>query len=153
MCLLLSVTYTNPHLTSSPLSPTLLFSLIPHLISILLSMSPASCTLLLLSSLQSLCSPPILTNFGSVSLAPHSFFFFSSLFPPHLSLSVSFIPSLSPSSSLSSLLSLPLSFSLLSLPCRLRGDLLSQRSHDHQPYRFPATPDVLIPSRSISSEV
>ncbi|XP_039901831.1 phospholipid phosphatase-related protein type 2a isoform X7 [Simochromis diagramma] len=36
---------------------------------------------------------------------------------------------------------------------KLRGDLRSQRSHDHQPYRFPATPDVLIPSRSISSEV
>ncbi|KAI4794670.1 hypothetical protein KUCAC02_031920, partial [Chaenocephalus aceratus] len=32
-------------------------------------------------------------------------------------------------------------------------DLRSPRSHDHQPYRFPATPDVLIPSRSISSEV
>lgn len=60
-------------------------------------MSPASCTLLLLSSLQSLCSPPILTNFGSVSLAPHSFFFFSSLFPPHLSLSLSFPLLLPPS--------------------------------------------------------
>ncbi|KAK1799251.1 hypothetical protein P4O66_007493 [Electrophorus voltai] len=35
----------------------------------------------------------------------------------------------------------------------LHGDLHSLRSHDHQPYRFPATPDVLIPSRSISSEV
>ncbi|XP_026204681.1 phospholipid phosphatase-related protein type 2a isoform X2 [Anabas testudineus] len=36
---------------------------------------------------------------------------------------------------------------------KLLVDLRSPRSHDHQPYRFPATPDVLIPSRSISSEV
>ncbi|XP_069557292.1 phospholipid phosphatase-related protein type 2a isoform X6 [Brachyistius frenatus] len=48
---------------------------------------------------------------------------------------------------------------MVTLPCvespleKLRGDLRSPRSHDHQPYRFPATPDVLIPSRSISSEV
>ncbi|KAM6956898.1 phospholipid phosphatase-related protein type 2a isoform 1-T1 [Aplochiton taeniatus] len=49
---------------------------------------------------------------------------------------------------------------MVALPCvespleKLRGDLRSPRSHDHQPYRFPpATPDVLIPSRSISSEV
>ncbi|KAF3846808.1 hypothetical protein F7725_003886 [Dissostichus mawsoni] len=47
---------------------------------------------------------------------------------------------------------------MVTLPCvespleKLRGDLRSPRSHDHQPYRFPATPDVLIPSRSISSE-
>ncbi|XP_037332707.2 phospholipid phosphatase-related protein type 2a isoform X1 [Pungitius pungitius] len=48
---------------------------------------------------------------------------------------------------------------MVTLPCvespleKLRGDLRSPRSHDHQPYRFPATPDVLIASRSISSEV
>uniref|UniRef100_A0A8C3ASN4 Phospholipid phosphatase-related protein type 5 n=1 Tax=Cyclopterus lumpus TaxID=8103 RepID=A0A8C3ASN4_CYCLU len=48
---------------------------------------------------------------------------------------------------------------MVTLPCvespleKLRGDLRSPRSHDHQPYRSPATPDVLIPSRSISSEV
>ncbi|XP_013864288.1 phospholipid phosphatase-related protein type 2a isoform X1 [Austrofundulus limnaeus] len=48
---------------------------------------------------------------------------------------------------------------MVALPCvespleKLRGDLRVLRSHDHQPYRFPATPDVLIPSRSISSEV
>uniref|UniRef100_A0A3Q2DQ23 Phospholipid phosphatase related 2a n=1 Tax=Cyprinodon variegatus TaxID=28743 RepID=A0A3Q2DQ23_CYPVA len=48
---------------------------------------------------------------------------------------------------------------MVTLPCmespleKLRGNLRSQRSHDHQPYRFPATPDVLVPSRSISSEV
>uniref|UniRef100_A0A673CY63 Phospholipid phosphatase related 2a n=1 Tax=Sphaeramia orbicularis TaxID=375764 RepID=A0A673CY63_9TELE len=48
---------------------------------------------------------------------------------------------------------------MVTLPCvespleKLRVDLRSPRSHDHQPYRFPATPDVLIPSRSISSEV
>ncbi|XP_034046203.1 phospholipid phosphatase-related protein type 2a isoform X2 [Thalassophryne amazonica] len=48
---------------------------------------------------------------------------------------------------------------MATLPCvespleKLRGTLRSPRSHDHQPYRFPATPDVLIPSRSISSEV
>ncbi|XP_028311373.1 phospholipid phosphatase-related protein type 2a isoform X1 [Gouania willdenowi] len=48
---------------------------------------------------------------------------------------------------------------MVTLPCvespleKLRGDLRSARSDDHQPYRFPATPDVLIPSRSISSEV
>ncbi|XP_060749262.1 phospholipid phosphatase-related protein type 2a isoform X5 [Tachysurus vachellii] len=48
---------------------------------------------------------------------------------------------------------------MVALPCvespleKLQGDLHSLRSHDHQPYRFPATPDVLIPSRSISSEV
>ncbi|XP_062387123.1 phospholipid phosphatase-related protein type 2a isoform X1 [Sardina pilchardus] len=48
---------------------------------------------------------------------------------------------------------------MVSLPCvdspleKLHGDHHSLRSHDHQPYRFPATPDVLIPSRSISSEV
>ncbi|KAL2101075.1 hypothetical protein ACEWY4_002836 [Coilia grayii] len=48
---------------------------------------------------------------------------------------------------------------MVSLPCvesplenRLHGDHHLLRSHDHQPYRFPATPDVLIPSRSISSE-
>ncbi|KPP63171.1 lipid phosphate phosphatase-related protein type 5-like [Scleropages formosus] len=47
---------------------------------------------------------------------------------------------------------------VMTLPCvespleKLR-DLRSLRSHDHQPYRFPATPDVLIPSRSISSQV
>ncbi|KAJ8363416.1 hypothetical protein SKAU_G00122470 [Synaphobranchus kaupii] len=51
-----------------------------------------------------------------------------------------------------------LSMPMMPLPCvespleKLR-DLRSQRSHDHQPYLFPATPDVLIPSRSISSEV
>uniref|UniRef100_A0A3Q3W887 Phosphatidic acid phosphatase type 2/haloperoxidase domain-containing protein n=1 Tax=Mola mola TaxID=94237 RepID=A0A3Q3W887_MOLML len=33
------------------------------------------------------------------------------------------------------------------------GDFHSRKSHDHQPYRFPATPDVLIPCCSISSEV
>uniref|UniRef100_A0A8C7YSR4 Phospholipid phosphatase related 2a n=1 Tax=Oryzias sinensis TaxID=183150 RepID=A0A8C7YSR4_9TELE len=32
------------------------------------------------------------------------------------------------------------------------NDPLSPRSHDQQPYRFPANPDVLTPSRSISSE-
>ncbi|XP_027879884.1 phospholipid phosphatase-related protein type 2a isoform X2 [Xiphophorus couchianus] len=48
---------------------------------------------------------------------------------------------------------------MVTLPCvespleKLRGNLHSQRSHDHQPYRFPATPDVLVQSRSISSEV
>ncbi|XP_036004352.1 phospholipid phosphatase-related protein type 2a isoform X4 [Fundulus heteroclitus] len=48
---------------------------------------------------------------------------------------------------------------MVTLPCvespleKLSGNLRSQRSHDHQPYRFPATPDVLVPSRSISSEV
>ncbi|XP_028841509.1 phospholipid phosphatase-related protein type 2a isoform X5 [Denticeps clupeoides] len=48
---------------------------------------------------------------------------------------------------------------MVALPCvespleKLHGDLHSLRSHDHQPCRFPATPDVLIPSRSISSEV
>ncbi|XP_061557466.1 phospholipid phosphatase-related protein type 2a isoform X3 [Phycodurus eques] len=48
---------------------------------------------------------------------------------------------------------------MVTLPCvespleKLRGDLRSPRSHDHQPYRFPAKPDVLILSRSISSEV
>ncbi|KAM9785079.1 phospholipid phosphatase-related protein type 2a isoform X1 [Syngnathus typhle] len=48
---------------------------------------------------------------------------------------------------------------MVTLPCvespleKLLGDLRSLRSHDHQPYRFPAKPDVLILSRSISSEV
>ncbi|XP_066564090.1 phospholipid phosphatase-related protein type 2a isoform X1 [Amia ocellicauda] len=47
---------------------------------------------------------------------------------------------------------------MMSLPCvesplEKLSELHSQRSHDHQPYLFPATPDVLIPSRSISSEV
>ncbi|XP_056089524.1 phospholipid phosphatase-related protein type 2a isoform X1 [Rhinichthys klamathensis goyatoka] len=48
---------------------------------------------------------------------------------------------------------------MVALPCvespleKLQGDLHSLRSHDHQPHRFPVPPDVLIPSRSISSEV
>ncbi|XP_047213953.1 phospholipid phosphatase-related protein type 5-like isoform X3 [Girardinichthys multiradiatus] len=48
---------------------------------------------------------------------------------------------------------------MVTLPCvespleKLCGNLRLQRSHDHQPYRFPGTPDVLAPSRSISSQV
>ncbi|XP_039628487.1 phospholipid phosphatase-related protein type 5 isoform X1 [Polypterus senegalus] len=47
---------------------------------------------------------------------------------------------------------------MMTLPCvesplEKLSELPSPRSHERQPYLFPATPDVLIPSRSISSEV
>ncbi|XP_023647578.2 phospholipid phosphatase-related protein type 5 isoform X2 [Paramormyrops kingsleyae] len=47
---------------------------------------------------------------------------------------------------------------MVALPCvesplEKLQELRSPRSHDHQRYPFPSTPDVLIPSRSISSEV
>ncbi|KAK1153834.1 phospholipid phosphatase-related protein type 5-like isoform X1 [Acipenser oxyrinchus oxyrinchus] len=47
---------------------------------------------------------------------------------------------------------------MMSLPCvdsplEKLSELHSQRSHERQPYLYPVTPDVLIPSRSISSEV
>lgn len=130
---------------------------------------PASCTLLLptlrrlrptiLTDLEPhLSLSPITPHFtsitrhlSSVSCSVWPVFLASSLLIQRITLDYSFLHfslSLFPSPS-----SLSLSFSLLSFPCRLSGDLRSPRSRDHQPYRFPATPDVLIPSRSISSEV
>lgn len=149
---------SNPHLTASfPLSPTLSFS------SQSFTPLPASCALCLLPTFQRL-HPAILRKPKPFSCNRHSvlsLFYFCFGHPLFLHFPVSISSTctlhwiiLLSSLPLSSLRLLPLSPSHSSLyPCRLRGNLRSQRSHDHQPYRFPATPDVLVPSHSISSEV
>lgn len=132
-------------LCPSPLNPSLPSSILHSLPPLRLSMptcnhSNQTWTLFVTVIPHYLCLIPVRTS----SLHTNSF----------CTLHRIILLSTSPFSFLFTLPSPPLSPSHSFLyPCRLRGNLRSQRSHDHQPYRFPATPDVLVPSRSISSEV